>query len=181
MFPLEKLVLRRLRARLIPAATGDVLEIGAGTGVNLKYYDRGVCRSITVADKFAGRILRTLAGEGEFTLIEADVTQLPFADGSFDTVVETLLLCSVEDVAAALKEIRRVLKPGGRFIHIDHGLPEAKGLKRAVTALAPVWFALTQSCRIDKTFDPALEEAGFSAAQKGRAGKGLFYYGIYNR
>ncbi len=179
MFPLEQGVLRRLRRALIPQAKGDVWEIGAGTGVNLALYDRTKCDSITVADKVTRRELIRWAETQNVTLTKADVMQLPFASGSFDTVVETLLLCSVEAIPAALEEIHRVLKPQGRFIHIDHGLPETKRLQRVFHALAPAWYGMTRSCRIDKTYTDSLEAAGFTAEQTGRAGKGVFSWGIY--
>lgn len=178
MFPLESAALRRLRRELMPKAAGDVLEIGAGTGANLKYYSSEACRALTIADKELSRAIRETAFPLPVKLAEADVLHLPFADSSFDTVVETLLLCSVEEVSAALSEIKRVLKPKGRFIHIDHGLPEKKGLRRVFLTLAPLWHGITRSCRIDKTFEPLLSDAGFETMDEGRAWGDVFYWGI---
>ncbi len=178
MLPLEALALRRLRRALVPKADGDVLEVGAGTGVNLKYYRSDVCRTLTIADKRVNRMIREIEFSRPADWVEADVTQLPFEDNRFDTVVETLLLCSVEEVPAALQEIKRVLKPGGRFIHIDHGLPEKKGLRKLFVALAPLWYGMSRSCRIDKEFEPLLSAAGFENEVVGHAWGGVFYWGI---
>ncbi|TVQ25017.1 MAG: class I SAM-dependent methyltransferase, partial [Spirochaetaceae bacterium] len=136
MYPLEALSLRRKRRSLLSRARGDVLEIGAGTGVNLGYYDASTVASITMSDLSVGERLReraaSFAGGGGVTgsgrsdsrrpgsgetpvhLSEADAMNLPFPDDSFDTVVMTLVFCSVPDQAAGFTEIRRVLRPGGQ-------------------------------------------------------------------
>ncbi len=110
--------------------------------------------------------------------MEADVTRLPFENDSFDTVVETLLLCSVDEMDDALKEIYRVLKPGGKFIHIDHGLPEGKGMKKIFNAAAPIWRRFSKSCRINKTYKPAIEGAGFKTESEHSTRGGVFYGGM---
>jgi len=181
MYPLEKGVLNKLRRRLIPEARGSILEIGAGTGANLPFYTSEQCVSVTAADKETGRFSKHINEDIDFFAIEADVETLPFETNTFDSVVETLLLCSVENVRGALSEIHRVLKPGGQFIHIDHGLPERKGLRRIFKALAPVWFGMTRSCRIDKAYQAQLSAAGFTAVEQGQAGFGVFYWGIYQK
>ena len=178
MFPLEAFALRKLRCALIPKATGDVLEIGAGTGVNLAYYKDENIKSLTIADKEVGRVLQETALPGTCQRIDADVLNLPFEDGSFDTVVETLLLCSVDDVPAALTEIKRVLKSNGRFIHIDHGLPKKSAIKRVFLKLAPLWHKMSQSCQIDKTYEPYFEQVRFKTNEQGYTKTGVFYWGI---
>lgn len=178
MFPLEAAVLRRLRRLLIPKAKGDVLEIGAGTGANMTYYQGEGIQTLTIADKEVSRVLKKALPIPAGRCVDADILSMPFSDGSFDTVVETLVLCSVADVPAALAEIKRVLRPSGQFIHIDHGLPQKRVLKGVFKALARPWYKMSQSCRIDKTYEPYFANAGFKTDIYGYAGLGVFYWGV---
>src|SRR5262245_35220935 len=115
--------LRAHRERLLASARGRVLEIGAGTGANLPFYGEGV-ETITVVEPeapMARRLARRIREQSRAVeLVEAPAEQLPFADTHFDTVVSTLVLCTVIDQARALRELRRVLKPGGRLLFIEH-------------------------------------------------------------
>jgi len=177
MFPLEKMFLTSLRRKLIPQSRGDVLEIGAGTGVNFRYYKRDLVSEVTIVDKATNKIAEKRALD-KMKFVEGDAISLPFEDNSFDTVVETLLLCSVDAEGKAVEEIHRVLKPGGQFIHIDHSLPDGKILKGVFNFLAPAWRFMTQSCRINKTFKPMIEDKGFETIEEITSGFGVFCGGI---
>jgi ubiquinone/menaquinone biosynthesis C-methylase UbiE len=119
----EKAGLRELRERLLAQATGDVLEIGGGTGANLPHYGPGV-RSLTITEPEEPMLKRLEKHVRErsspATVVRAPAEDLPFDDGTFDTVVSTLVLCGVDDQSRSLREIRRVLRPGGRLIFIEH-------------------------------------------------------------
>jgi ubiquinone/menaquinone biosynthesis C-methylase UbiE len=119
----EEAGLAELRKGLLAQATGRVLEIGAGTGVNLPYYGEGV-ESLVLTDPEPPmlRRLRRAANEHrpDARVLEAPAEDLPFADDSFDAVVSTLVLCGVESQPRALDEARRVLRPGGRLLFIEH-------------------------------------------------------------
>jgi ubiquinone/menaquinone biosynthesis C-methylase UbiE len=115
----ERAGLRDERAALIRQARGRVLEIGAGTGSNLPHY-AGDVESLTLTDPEAP-MLRRLERKGPAALVlRAPAEDLPFDDDSFDTVVSTLVLCAVDDQPRALREIRRVLRPGGKFLFLEH-------------------------------------------------------------
>ncbi len=115
----ERAGLRDERAALIRQARGRVLEIGAGTGSNLPHY-AGDVESLTLTDPDAP-MLRRLERKGPAALVlRAPAEDLPFDDDSFDTVVSTLVLCAVDDQPRALREIRRVLRPGGKFLFLEH-------------------------------------------------------------
>ena len=115
----EKAGLRDERATLIRQARGRVLEIGAGTGANLPHYARDL-ESLTLTDPEAP-MLRRLERKGPAALVlRAPAEDLPFDDDSFDTVVSTLVLCAVDDQPRALREIRRVLRPGGKLLFLEH-------------------------------------------------------------
>lgn len=177
MYPLEKLFLISMRRNLIPKAKGNVLELGAGTGVNFKYYKNENIDAITVADMEISKAAKDRAIDG-MQFIAADATKLPFDDNSFDTVVETLLLCSIDGEERAVAEIHRVLKPDGVFIHIDHGLPSRKGLKGLFNALAPIWRFFTQSCRINKIYKETIESTGFKTIEEYKNNGGAFCGGV---
>lgn len=177
MYPLERLHLISLRKELIPKSRGDVLEIGAGTGVNFRYYKSDLIDKITVVDKEINKTARKRALDN-MKFIEGDAIKLPFEDNSFDTVVETLLLCSVDGEDKAIEEIYRVLKPGGGFIHIDHTVPEGKILKDIFNLAAPIWRFFSRSCRINKTYKHSIENAGFDNEIEMTKGKGVFYGAI---
>lgn len=177
MYPIEALHLKSLRKRLIPNATGKVLEIGAGTWVNFKYYDKSKIGSITVADKQISKAARK-KGTASVEFVECDAVDLPFEDSSFDTVVETLLLCSVDTEEKALKEIYRVLKNDGIFVHIDHGLPKKAGARKLFNFFAPAWRACTRSCRINKEIKTVIRKNNFNAEVELESGSGVFYGGI---
>ena len=119
----EKAGLADHRLKLIAGARGRVLEIGAGTGANLAFYGDAV-ESLTVVEPdapMAERLERKAEQLGRpVELVRAPAEELPFADDSFDVVVSTLVLCTVGDQAKALAELRRVLKPGGRLLFIEH-------------------------------------------------------------
>jgi ubiquinone/menaquinone biosynthesis C-methylase UbiE len=115
--------LREVRRRLLAGAKGRVLEIGGGTGINLQLYGPNV-ESLTVTEP-APPMLRRLDRKAReqaplAKVLRARAEELPFADDSFDTVVSTLVLCGVDDQAQSLREVRRVLRPGGQFMFIEH-------------------------------------------------------------
>ena len=177
MYPLERIFLDSMRKKMIPHASGDVIEIGAGTGVNFRYYNSSKIESITVVDKkINSEAKKRKLMKMDFIL--ADATKLPFDDNSFDTVVETLLLCSIDEIDKALEEIYRVLKPEGVFIHIDHGIPDKKGLKKIFNGFAPIWRFFSRSCRINKEFEPLLYNAEFKTFEELKNGWGIFYGGM---
>ena len=154
MVPLEAAGIARLRRRIIPRAEGNVLETGAGTGANLKYYNHVQLSSLILSDHKPGRLLFRRAFRYKAEVVEADVSRLPFEDKTFDTVVFTLLFCSVEDPAAGLAEIQRVLKPGGRILFLEHVLG-CSPLTRAVQhSLTPFWRRISGNCHLNReTFD----------------------------
>ena len=119
----EKAGLGEIRARLLAGATGDVLEVGAGTGRNLAHYGAGV-RTLTLTEpdtSMMRRLARTASrSDVPATVLRAPAEDLPFEDATFDTVVSGLVLCGVEDQPRAVREIRRVLRPGGRLLFIEH-------------------------------------------------------------
>ncbi len=119
----EEAGLAEMRRTLIAGASGDVLEIGGGTGANLGYYGAGV-ESLTVTEPqppMLKRLERKAREQNSHaTVLRAPAEDLPFADASFDTVVSTLVLCGVADQPRAVRELRRVLRPGGRLIFIEH-------------------------------------------------------------
>lgn len=129
----EEAGLAMLRQGLLSDATGRVLEIGAGTGVNLPYYGEGV-ESLVLTDPEAPMLRRLQRTADEHRpdaqVLQAPAEELPFEDDSFDTFVSTLVLCGVENQPRALREARRVLRPGGRLLFIEHVRAEDPSLAR---------------------------------------------------
>jgi len=123
MKKVEKAGLSALRSQALAGASGRVLEIGAGTGANLPHYGREV-ESLTITEPeppLVRRLEQRVRERGSAAkVLRAPAEDLPFEDGSFDTAVSTLVLCGVSDQPRALRELRRVLKPGGRLIFIEH-------------------------------------------------------------
>lgn len=116
--PLELLIFGRLRARLLRSAAGRVLEVAAGTGLNLRYYPAGVdIVSIDLSPSMVARV----RSRGAAKVAVMDAGRLAFRDGSFDTVVSTLGTCTFPDPVEALREMRRVCRPGGRILLLEHG------------------------------------------------------------
>jgi ubiquinone/menaquinone biosynthesis C-methylase UbiE len=150
------------RRRLLAGARGAVLEIGGGTGANLAYY-RDVDR-VTIAEP--DPFMRNRIGpklEDAPVPVEvsaAGAEELPFPDGSFDTVVSTLVLCTVPDQDSALDEVRRVLRPGGRLLFIEH-VRAAGSTARWQDRLEPLWGRLLGGCHPNRDTVAAIEEAGF--------------------
>lgn len=141
------------RQQLLAAAIGDVLEIGFGTGLNLPYYGDRV-QSLSVIDPNPG--MQKLAQPRlAQTQIPLEVQQLageslPMADDRFDTVVSTWTLCSIAGLDQALGEIHRVLKPGGRFLFIEHGLSDRPEVQRWQRQLTPLERVIADGCHLDR-------------------------------
>ncbi|OYT70958.1 MAG: hypothetical protein CFK52_09590 [Chloracidobacterium sp. CP2_5A] len=162
MRPLERRIFAARRRRLIPLATGDVLEVGGGTGANLPFY-RGV-RSLTFTDPDPAmlRIAQSKPRPTDLpvTFRAAAAEALPFPDAGFDTVVVTLVLCSVASPARALAEIRRVLRPGGALLALEHIRPPGL-LGYVADALTPLQKRLAAGCHLNRATRRAVAEAGF--------------------
>jgi ubiquinone/menaquinone biosynthesis C-methylase UbiE len=159
---MERRWMGRRRRRLLAGARGAVLEIGGGTGANLVHY-RSVDR-VTIAEpdpfmrKRIGPKLENARVPVEVS--EAGAEALPFPDGSFDTVVSTFVLCTVPDQEAALDEVRRVLRPGGRLLFIEH-VRAAGSMARWQDRLEPLWRRLLGGCHPNRDTVAAIEDAGF--------------------
>ena len=166
----EVMVADEKRALLSPLA-GTVLEIGPGGGNNLAFLSTlqrgGRWIGVEPNPFFHDR----LRARGERLAIEVDVRTataeaLPAADRSVDSVISTLVLCSVRDPVAALREVRRVLRPGGRFVFVEHvAAPHGTGLHAVQRAVRPIWRALSDGCHPDRDTGLLIEEAGFASVE----------------
>ena len=135
--------IRKQREKVLPLARGDVLEVGIGTGRNLPHYDAANIRKIWGLDpatEMHRKTRKRLAGTGlDVELLPLSAETIPGEDARFDTVVLTYTLCSIPDPVAALKEMKRVLKPGGKLIFAEHGLAPDVGVARWQRRLTPAW------------------------------------------
>jgi SAM-dependent methyltransferase len=157
--------LREMRRELLAQARGRVLELGAGTGLNLDHYPQTI-ESLTMVEPdphMTKQLRQKLADAGksaEVSVVEAPGEALPFPDGSFDTVVVTLVLCTVPDQAATLAEIKRALAPGGRLLFLEHVRAHDDGLAKWQDRLEGPWKFLADGCRCNRDTVAAIEASG---------------------
>ncbi len=161
----ERSGMRELRRETLAAARGRVLEVGAGTGLNVQLYP-GTVTGITLAEPdapMAARLRRRVSGASHpVEVVQAPAEQLPFADGSFDTVVSTLVLCTVADMAASLREIGRVLAPGGQLLFVEHVRAGHGRLVRWQERLHEPWRRFACGCHCNRDTAVALRDNGFA-------------------
>lgn len=154
--------LTEYRERLVSRARGLVLEIGIGSGLNLPYYSRAVERIVGL-DPSKELLARSLREGSRATtplhLVQAAAEAVPMRNESVDTVVMTWTLCSMADARAGLAEIRRVLKPGGELLFVEHGLSPDANVAAWQHRLDPIWTRI--SCHLDNPVDRLLHGAGF--------------------
>jgi ubiquinone/menaquinone biosynthesis C-methylase UbiE len=157
--------IRRQRAKVVPKASGRVLELGIGGGLNLAFYDASRVASVTGVDPSAELRQVALAAPRPAGLtvevLDGRAEDLPFAAASFDTIVCTFTLCSVASPMAALHEARRVLRPGGTLLFSEHGLAPDPGPRRWQHRLDPVWTRLAGGCHLIRPVAATIAEAGF--------------------
>ncbi|WP_199424775.1 class I SAM-dependent methyltransferase [Actinotalea solisilvae] len=149
----ERLGLERRRIALLAGARGRVLEIGTGTGLNLAHYPADVEELVLTEPvaPMADRARARLAASGRAAeVLAAPAEDLPVATASVDTVVSTLVLCTVRDVESALSEVARVLRPGGRLLFVEHVHAAGTALGRWQTRLAGPWAGCAGGCRCDR-------------------------------
>ncbi len=158
----ERRGLAELRRRLVADLRGDVLEIGAGTGLNLPHYRRADRVVATEPDAALARRLRERAVDAAVPVevVETPAESLPFPDDTFDHAVVTLVLCSVTDVGSALGEIRRVLRPGGAFVFLEHVRGDGR-VERWQDRLTPLHRRLAGGCHLNRDSAAAIEQGGF--------------------
>ena len=157
----------RLRAAYVPRATGTVLEVGIGSGLNLPHYAHGVRRLYGIdpsAELLAMADAQISSAAFPVDLSRQSAERIQLADATVDTVVVTWSLCSIENPRAALGEIRRVLKPGGRFIFVEHGLAPDAEVQRWQNRLTPVWRRLAGGCHLNRPIADLIRESGFAIA-----------------
>jgi ubiquinone/menaquinone biosynthesis C-methylase UbiE len=149
----EQLGMRARRRQLLSAARGRVLEIGAGTGLNLSHYPDEIDELVLAepAGPMAARLERRRSKLGiSARVMVAPVEALPFEDGSFDTVVSTMVLCTVASPERALMEVRRVLRPGGVLLFCEHVRSDSARLAHWQDRLADAWAGFADGCRCDR-------------------------------
>ena len=169
----ERASLAAWRTALLADLRGVVLEVGAGTGVNVAHYPKAVTRIVLAEPdphmraKLARRV--SAADDARIETSDASVDALPWADGSFDAVVATLVLCTVDDPARALAEVRRVLAPGGRLVYLEHVAADHDPARLAwQRRIEPFWRPIAGGCRLTRRTQDTIREAGFDVRDETR-------------
>ena len=154
--------LRPFRERVVGAAEGRVLELGAGSGLNLPLYGAGV-REVLALEPSAQ--LRRIAARRPAAVpthwLDASAEALPLEDASVDTVVTTWTLCTIPDAERALAEAQRVLRPGGRLLFVEHGRAPEPSVARWQDRLDPYWGRIAGGCHLNRPIDRLIADAGF--------------------
>ena len=156
-----------MRQRLLGGVSGDILELGAGTGMNLSHYDEALASLVLTEPEPA--MLRRLQPKAlkqapNAKVVQASAEDLPFEDASFDAVVSTLVLCGVDDQARALQEAKRVLRPGGRLLFIEHVRSDDPKLARFQDRMNRLNHFLV-GCDCNRQTLAAIEEQGFTVSK----------------
>lgn len=155
------------RKRWVPRAHGEVLEIGVGSGLNLAFYDPARARSVTAIDPSAPLLARAAPRARDarvpIELVRGDAEALPFADATFDSVVMTYTLCSIPHPERALAELRRVLRPDGELVFVEHGLSDDPSTRRWQRRLTPLWKQVSGGCHLDRDAGALVRAAGFTS------------------
>jgi ubiquinone/menaquinone biosynthesis C-methylase UbiE len=176
------------RKAVLADAVGEVLEIGFGTGLNLAYYPQDSVQKITTVDVNAGmnKLARTRIAKSQIPVEIQTLNgeNLPMADNTFDTVVSTWTLCSIQQVDRAISEIYRVLKPGGKFLFIEHGLSNEPNIQTWQHRLTPIQKIIGEGCHLDRDIKQSISQAfdlleikEFYAPNTPKFG-GYFYQGV---
>jgi ubiquinone/menaquinone biosynthesis C-methylase UbiE len=161
---MRQLILAAYRSRIVSAASGRVLEVGIGSGLNLPFYSGSVKyvvgldpspRLLAMARETANRARKSLE------LVEGTAEAVPLEDYSVDTVVTTWTLCSIPDANRALHEMRRVLKPGGQLLFVEHGRAPDPGVRWWQDRLTPIWKRLGGGCHLNRAIKDLIENTGF--------------------
>ena len=157
---------QRQRAKVVPRATGRVLEIGMGSGLNVPFYDRdkvdmvwGLEPSVAMRRKAASNLAGALF---EIRWLDLPGEEIPLDDDAADTVLLTYTLCTIPDWQRALEQMRRVLKPGGRLIFCEHGKAPDLAVRRWQERLNPVWNALGGGCNLNRPIPTLIDRGGFN-------------------
>ncbi len=156
---------RKQREKIVPQATGDVLEVGFGSGLNLPYYDRNKVRRIWGLEPSVGmrRLARGAVGEAglDVEFIDLPCEEIPLDDDSVDTVLITYTLCTIPDPAKALDGVRRVLKRHGRLLFCEHGKAPDENVHRWQERLNPLWTKVSGGCNMHRDIPDILHRSGF--------------------
>jgi ubiquinone/menaquinone biosynthesis C-methylase UbiE len=161
-----------LRAKLVPLARGQVFEIGCGGGINQRFYDAAQISSYAGIDP-SEKGLEYARDEAAKKGWNADIRQglgedIPFAADSFDTVVCTYTLCSVTDQMQVLAELRRILKPGGRLLFLEHGRAPDAAVAKWQVRIEPVWKRLAGGCHLARPISSAVADSGLQVTPLGQ-------------
>jgi len=167
--PIIDLVMRnpeatKRRGVLVPQARGRVLEIGSGSGLNLRFYSPGVTELVAVepSAKLAAMTREKTSGlPFPVQVVERSAEELPLDDRSIDTIVMTWVLCSIPDPVRALREMRRVLKPAGRLLFVEHGLAPDPGVRTWQQRLNPLWRRISGGCNMNRPVEDLVRTGGF--------------------
>lgn len=159
------------RSAVVPLARGDVFELGCGGGINHEFYDRHAITSYAGIDPHEGLLDATQAAARAMGWA-ADLRRgrgeaIPFGDASFDSVVCTFTLCSVDDPQAVMRELRRILRPGGQMLFLEHGRAPDTGVRAWQDRIEPVWKRLAGGCHLSRPIASALDGAGFAVETLG--------------
>ncbi len=165
---MQQAKLEKYRRGVVGGATGRVLEVGVGSGLNFPLYSKQVeivfgidpsPRLLTIARR------RAAAAGIRAVFVQGSATAIPLEDNTIDTVVMTWTLCSIPDPLAALREMRRVLKPSGQLLFIEHGLSPEPAVDRWQRRLTPMWRHIAGGCHLDRKVDDLIRSAGFEMTE----------------
>lgn len=160
------------RSQLVPLASGDVFELGCGGGLNQEFYQSSLISSFSGIDPHGGLLedarSRARARGWQHDIREGRGEAIPFAERSFDTVVCTFTLCSVDNPAQVMAEMRRILRPGGRLLFLEHGRAPDADVARWQDRIEPVWKRLAGNCHLTRPIGAALRGAGFEVEPLGQ-------------
>lgn len=161
----------KLRAKVVPLARGDVFEIGCGGGINQPFYQADAITHYAGIDPGA-KLLDYARAEASKKGWVADIREgvgeaIPFGDNSFDTVVCTYTMCSVEDQAQVVREMRRILKPGGRLLYLEHGRAPDSRVAKWQDRIEPYWKPVAGGCHLTRPITDAVRAGGLVTEQMG--------------
>ncbi len=158
----------RQRAKIVPRARGEVLEIGIGSGLNLPFYDTAKVTKVWGLEPspamrgMAEQVARGVDLPVQFLDLPGE--EIPLDDHSVDTVLVTYTLCTIPDAARALQQMRRVLKPGAELLFCEHGRAPDEGVRRWQDRIDPLWSKISGGCHLNRPIDSLVRDAGFRIA-----------------